>query len=165
MVFLIHTELRCTVNHTSALQWLWFWSRNCRDKVQGYWVQPTDCLTETWKRQAMLQRSICLQPTQLYRYWCLRHIRQLSTSHGYLWAIQYHKKWKYVLYTPRSRSCKLTILQSFYDTGWPEDYHDWLKHVDLLTWLIDMNINKVVLTANKGYCVALQKTRCITLKR
>jgi len=33
------------------------------------------------------------------------------------------------------------------DTGWPEDDHDWLKHVALIC-LIDVNINKFVLTFN-----------------
>jgi hypothetical protein len=37
----------------------------------------------------------------------------------------------------------------FYDTGWPEYYHGWVKHVASLIWLNNMNIKEVVLIGNK----------------
>jgi hypothetical protein len=39
------------------------------------------------------------------------------------------------------------------DTEWPADDHAWLKHVTLLIRLINININKVVLTVNKCFYV------------
>jgi hypothetical protein len=36
-----------------------------------------------------------------------------------------------------------------YDTGWSENYYDSLIHVALLTWLININNNKVLLTVSK----------------
>jgi hypothetical protein len=43
----------------------------------------------------------------------------------------------------------------FCDTGGPENYRDWLKPVALLMSLINVVINKVVLTANKPFSVFL----------
>jgi hypothetical protein len=42
--------------------------------------------------------------------------------------------------------------------------HHWLTHVTLLTWLINMNINTVVLTVNKCFFAVLRNTtECTTL--
>ena len=34
-----------------------------------------------------------------------------------------------------------------------QDDHDWLKHVALLIWLININTNIVVLTVYKCFCI------------
>ena len=40
----------------------------------------------------------------------------------------------------------------FCETGVPEDDRSWLKRVALLIWLINIDINKVVLTVDKPFC-------------
>ena len=40
-------------------------------------------------------------------------------------------------------------ISSFYDTGSPENDHDWLQYVTPLLWFININTNKGVLAVNK----------------
>jgi hypothetical protein len=50
---------------------------------------------------------------------------------------------------------QVVILPPF-GTEWPDNDHDWLKHVSLLIWLININVNKVVLAGNKFFFIVTQ---------
>ena len=60
----------------------------------------------------------------------------------------------YIYVVRRQRvKCNCNI-STFHDTRWPDDGHNWFKHVALLIRPININISQVVLTVNKRFSVA-----------